>query len=316
MRRWPSGVRLRDWLAGYARGLVLLAAGLPESSSWRWRPGAPGLQRLTRAIAPDIALVLHVHGTHLEHFGTASDVAEEKGWMVRRVRPGGLAILNSDDDRVRAMAALTEERVVTFGTAADADLRAEGVTASPEASRPGSSAGGSPVELSMGGRSPRPCSVRSGCRTSWGARRRRAVSRSDSRGAGGGARLAGHRPALRQLRGRRGSTVLDDSYNASPEAVDGAARDASSVPRPLRAVLGEMRELGPLQGGPTAGWVDASRTLARRARGGGRRWPAHRRLRCGTRDGRISRELRRRRRGRPPAPLGRGRRWDRAREGS
>ena len=251
-RRWPSGIRLRDWLAGYARGVALLAlrGDYPEVLVLEMASGRPGeLRRLTRAIAPDIAVVLHVQGIHLEHFGTLSKVAEEKGWVVRRVRPGGLAVLNSDDGRVRAMAALTEERVVTFGTAADADLYAEEVTASPEGitarlivrQLDGGAVEGWPLASQLLG-ARRLSNILAALAVA------RAVGVPTPEALTVVRNFRGPPGRLRRLRGRNGLTVLDDSYNASPEAVDSALETLRGFPRPLRAVLGEMRELGPLHG--------------------------------------------------------------------
>src|SRR5690606_17018561 len=56
-------------------------------------------------------------------------VAREKGKLVEAVMPGGIACLNFDDERVRAMAARTRQTVVGFGTSPDAEVRAVNVEA-------------------------------------------------------------------------------------------------------------------------------------------------------------------------------------------
>jgi UDP-N-acetylmuramoyl-tripeptide--D-alanyl-D-alanine ligase len=56
-------------------------------------------------------------------------VAAEKGTLVSNIQPGGFAVLNADDPHVMAMAALTAERIVTFGQSQAADYRATGVRA-------------------------------------------------------------------------------------------------------------------------------------------------------------------------------------------
>ena len=68
---------------------------------------------------------------------------------------------------------------------------------------------------------------------------------------------------LRPLKGRRGTTVLDDSYSASAPAVLGAVETLKAHPAPRAAVLGDMDELGPeherthrLVGERLAPWVD------------------------------------------------------------
>ncbi len=56
-------------------------------------------------------------------------IAKEKGRLVEAVEPGGLVCLNFDDHRVRAMASRTAQRVVGFGHAEDAEIRAANVEA-------------------------------------------------------------------------------------------------------------------------------------------------------------------------------------------
>ena len=59
----------------------------------------------------------------------------EKGRLVEALPPageGGIAILNYDDPRVRAMASRTQARVVTYGLDPDADLVAGAVEADHE----------------------------------------------------------------------------------------------------------------------------------------------------------------------------------------
>jgi UDP-N-acetylmuramoyl-tripeptide--D-alanyl-D-alanine ligase len=267
-RRWGGRPDRRVWLTGYARGLGLLIGRrkeYPEILVLEMAAGRPGeLRRLTRAIPPDIAVVTHVSSTHLQYFGTVSGVAEEKAWVVRRVRAGGLAVLNGDDQRVRAMAGLTAERVLLVGEAGDADLRAEqveatseGVTARVFARRADD---GTPEEWSLA--SPMLGARRlSGTLAALGVARALGVSTDEALATVRDFR--GPPARLRPLRGRNGSTVLDDSFSASPAAMDNALEVLQDFPRPHRAVLGEMAELGSFHdsahrqvGARLAPWLD------------------------------------------------------------
>ena len=95
-------------------------------------PGAMDLPVSTFRI--DVAVVTAVGLDHTTNFrfpdiDVPDAIAREKGRLVEAVTRGGFACLNFDDPRVRAMAARTEQRIIGFGTAADADVRAVDVRA-------------------------------------------------------------------------------------------------------------------------------------------------------------------------------------------
>lgn len=80
-------------------------------------------------IAVDAGVVTRIGLDHASAFRDADFVAEVKGRLVERVSESGFACLNADDERCRAMAARTTARVILFGTAPDAEVRAEAVDA-------------------------------------------------------------------------------------------------------------------------------------------------------------------------------------------
>ena len=80
-------------------------------------------------LRPHVGIVTLVRLEHYSAFRKIEAVTAEKAELVRAVQPGGLVVLNADDENVRGMAALTGERVVTFGTAPDADYRVSNVHA-------------------------------------------------------------------------------------------------------------------------------------------------------------------------------------------
>jgi UDP-N-acetylmuramoyl-tripeptide--D-alanyl-D-alanine ligase len=114
--------------------------GLAESilrTRWRHRlsvieigtklPGA--LRRSAWQVKPDTVVVLNVARCHMDNFATLEDIAAEKASLLRRLGPRGVAILNGDDPRVRAMAERCRARVLTFGTSPDSDVWASDVSA-------------------------------------------------------------------------------------------------------------------------------------------------------------------------------------------
>jgi UDP-N-acetylmuramoyl-tripeptide--D-alanyl-D-alanine ligase len=80
--------------------------------------------RHARLVRPDVAVVTGIASEHRRSLGPPEAAAREKALILRGLGPGGLAVLNGDDPWVRAMAAWTEARVVTFGLGAGNDVRA------------------------------------------------------------------------------------------------------------------------------------------------------------------------------------------------
>lgn len=94
--------------------------------------GLDEIRDLALLTRPQIGVVTAVNETHLVYLGSLEAIAQEKGRLVEALPPadqGGVAILNYDDPRVRAMAARTRARVVTYGLDPDADLVAGAVKA-------------------------------------------------------------------------------------------------------------------------------------------------------------------------------------------
>lgn len=77
---------------------------------------------------PHVGVVTNVGPTHLERLGTIDRIAQAKTELVEALpnaHNGGVAILNQDDARVRAMAAATAARPFYYGLSAEADLWAD-----------------------------------------------------------------------------------------------------------------------------------------------------------------------------------------------
>ena len=69
-----------------------------------------------------------VQPVHLSRIGSLAAIEAAKGELVEALPRDGTAVLNADDRIVRRMAARTVARVVTYGFADDAEVRAEDVT--------------------------------------------------------------------------------------------------------------------------------------------------------------------------------------------
>ena len=200
---------------------------------------------LTGITPPGIGLVLNIGTSHIGEFGSQDNIAIAKGELIEAVPADGIAILNADDHRVAAMRSRTQARILTFGEAAEADIRAEGVKLDAEgrpafalhigdfsgdvqlqfigehyvsnalaAAAVGSAIGLTPGQITDG--------LNSATRVS--AARMELTERAD------------------------GVTIINDAFNANPDSTRAALKSLVAIGRSRGArtwaVLGEMLELG------------------------------------------------------------------------
>ncbi|MEX0680567.1 MAG: UDP-N-acetylmuramoyl-tripeptide--D-alanyl-D-alanine ligase [Balneolales bacterium] len=69
---------------------------------------AGNIDELCRIAQPDVAVVTNVGIAHLESFGSIEAIARTKKALIDHLKPGGVAILNGDDEKVRKMADRTD----------------------------------------------------------------------------------------------------------------------------------------------------------------------------------------------------------------
>lgn len=207
---------------------------------------APGaIARLAGLVEPDIGIVLMVGMAHAGGFGGIEATARAKAELVAAVRPGGVAVLGTDDPRVAAMSSLADERGLSvrgFGTGAAADVRAEGIE---------TDAAGTRCTLVVDGRR-LPLHLRVlGAHHVWNAMA--ALTAAVSLGidpAEAVARLETVELAERWRMQPLGSDrvrIINDAYNASPDSMAAALRTLAQITGPGQrtvAVLGSMSELG------------------------------------------------------------------------
>lgn len=194
---------------------------------------------LARIGRPEIGVVTAVQAVHLSRIGTLDAVERAKGELVEALPQDGVAVLNADDERVRRMTSRTAARSMTYGFAADADVRAEAVRSRGPLGMTFdlvTATGRRPVEIPALGR----LAVHNALA---GA----AVGIAAGLGldtiiAGLGAGWSA--PHRGQLVNAGQVTIVDDSYNASPGAVAAAIELLAGMPGRRIAVLGEMLELG------------------------------------------------------------------------
>lgn len=226
---------------------------MPDTKYLVAEMGADGVGHiayLTKIAPPSIGIVLNVGTAHLAGFGSVEAIASTKSELVAALPPGGLAILNADDERVRAMQAVTDARVLLVGTSANADLRASEVTLD-DAGRArfvlhGWAPEPVPVVLSLAGAH----QVGNALAVLAAARELRVPDAQALTAIQQAGPVSRWRMEIFDLPG--GLRVVNDAYNANPDSMAAALRALSAMGRGSQrrtiAVLGQMLELGEISG--------------------------------------------------------------------
>jgi UDP-N-acetylmuramoyl-tripeptide--D-alanyl-D-alanine ligase len=195
------------------------------------RPGE--IARLAALATPKVGIVTGIGTVHIEFFNSVEGIARAKAELVEALPADGLAILNHDDPMTWLIRGLTRAPITTFGLEGG-DFRGEGYAAGTFSVR------GVPVRLRIPGRH----QARNALAALAAAEH---LGVPIATGAQALAEVEVDR-RLQSLPAPAGFAVVDDAYNASPESMLAAFDAVSERPHPgrLLAVLGEMRELGPL----------------------------------------------------------------------
>lgn len=207
---------------------------------------------LARIARPHVGVVTMIGPIHIERAGSIDRIALAKRELVEALPPApdGVAILNYDDERVRGMAQATDARVLFYGLSPEADLWADEIE--------GLGLQGirfqlhyHPVNVAdVVERMPETLHVKIpllGRHSVQTALRAAAVGLVE--GLTWQEIIEGLHTPSSQLRlvavsGPRGSTVLDDTYNASPASTIAALNLLDELDGRKIAVLGDMLELG------------------------------------------------------------------------
>jgi UDP-N-acetylmuramoyl-tripeptide--D-alanyl-D-alanine ligase len=203
----------------------------------------PGEIKFLSGLArPHVGVVTNVYAVHLERAGSLEAIARGKAELLEALPPApeGVAVLNADDPLVLGMRDRTRARVVTYGLDPAADVWADNIE----------SAGLDGVRFHLHDRHETlrvhvPMLGRHSVHTAL-----RAATVGLVEGLGWQEILEGlNGLGATQLRlvavtGPRGSVILDDTYEASPESVIAALNLLNELEGRRVAVLGDMLELG------------------------------------------------------------------------
>jgi len=196
---------------------------------------------LAELAQPDCGVVTMVAPVHLEFFDSIAGIARAKYELIESVRPGGVAVLNADDEYVSQFGRDFHGKVVMFGVHKPADVRGEHIESL--------GAGGSAFDVVSGDQRVHAMLPLLGEHNIYNALAAVAVATQyDLTLADAAASLA--TLSASDKRGEilhiAGATVINDCYNSNPKALDSMVRSLVEMPAERRIVVaGEMLELGP-----------------------------------------------------------------------
>ncbi|MFN3232848.1 MAG: UDP-N-acetylmuramoyl-tripeptide--D-alanyl-D-alanine ligase [Alphaproteobacteria bacterium] len=215
------------------------------------------LRELSALARPTIALITTVAGVHMEFFDSVEQIADAKSEIFEGLESGGVGIINRDnayfDRQLDAARTAGVSNILSFGIHDDADVRMVRQKLHDDCSCITADVAGTLLTYKLGIPG-----------VHWVSNSLAVLAVVHAAGADlgrAGLALADQRPP--KGRGERhfvdapGGCVLviDESYNASPIAMQAAIRQLGETAPPAKsgrriAVLGDMRELG--EGGPAA----------------------------------------------------------------
>jgi UDP-N-acetylmuramoyl-tripeptide--D-alanyl-D-alanine ligase len=189
----------------------------------------------------DLAVVTSVAPVHLEFFGSLKEIARAKYEIIETLHSGGVAVLNADDDYVCQFGRDFKGKVVRFGIKQSADVSAQKIRLNgAEGSMFELVVGsvGEPVTFPLVGEhniynalAAAAAAMERGISPSQAAAALSSVAPPDKRG---------------QVLHLHGATLINDSYNSNPRALEAMIDTLASMIAERRIlVVGEMLELGP-----------------------------------------------------------------------
>jgi UDP-N-acetylmuramoyl-tripeptide--D-alanyl-D-alanine ligase len=201
------------------------------------------IRTLVGVAAPEVRVWTNVGEAHIGHFGSRAAIADAKGEILEGATPDSLLIANADDPLVMERAPKFAGRVVTFGTVERADVRGvdvEDLGLDGSRARLLTPAGERSLSVPLLGRGHLMNVL---CATATALEM--GIGLDAIVAAAAGLKPSSRRGAV--LRLPRGVTVIDDSYNSSPSALQRSLEViARSWAARRIAVIGEMLELGDL----------------------------------------------------------------------
>ncbi len=253
---WSNPVR---WFRNIIDGIFLIIMRAPYPAWLIVEVGAdrPGdISKSLSWLRPEVVVATRFPATpvHVEFYDSPEDVQREELAPLSWLRPGGIAVINVDDDVLQNATVPDGVEIVTFGIHENADVRALRIKITATKGF----ATGISFDVSYRGEK-----VHIALRSVVGLQHVYAALAGIAAAVAVGVPLEKMKDAfenhssaksrMRLIDGVRGSLIVDDTYNSSPVAAEQALFTLSEMPTPTLstgqparkiAVMGDMLELG------------------------------------------------------------------------
>ncbi len=220
---------------------VLRMAPEDEAAVVEMGVSMPGeMARIARVAKPTIAVMTNIGVSHIEFMKTRENILAEKFQIADYLPAGGAVFVNGDDDLLGALKSTPEKKIVRFGLGENCDWRAVDLDADAYGTRFTCVHDGRkiPVYVPVAGEH----NVRNALAALAVAD---AVGVPEEKAVRAIAQYTP--PAMRQqIRAVGGITLIDDTYNASPDSMRAALKILADLKAAGKkyAVLADMLELG------------------------------------------------------------------------
>lgn len=240
------------WVKNMIEGLALgvLFARYPEWLVLEVGADRPGdIKSVAQWLRPDVVVMTRIPEipVHVEFFPTPEALMREKRYLAEGVKSDGVLILNADDERVRGIPHPYKGRVVHYGFAQDADVHGVSHKVSYRKEKPV----GTLLKVKMhehdlsltidgglGMQHVYPVLAALAVGDALGVSKEKLKEAFEHYAPPSG--------RMRVLPGLKGTTIIDDTYNSSPAALEQALLTLKGIETSGQkiAVLGDMLELG------------------------------------------------------------------------
>ncbi len=208
------------------------------------RPG--DMDYLMNLVQPDVSVLTSVAYAHSEFFASIEDIAQEKQKIVTLMEKKGVAIVNGDDKHVKSVVSHAPVHTMLYGTHKSHDFYASDI----DLCFWQCAVTGLSFKLNYDGKVI-PVRLQNVCAKHlvYAALASLAVAEilhiNVVNAAGTLMDFVTAPGRMRLLEGMNGSLVIDDTYNASPRAMEAAIDTLAEATSTQKiAILGDMRELG------------------------------------------------------------------------